>query len=380
MPIKVLIASNSTFRRSLIAKMLSSNDSINVVNVARNYNEVVILLKKFSPEILILDIEFENKDWFRPFNTLTKDFSIHTIILIDVNPKMLNSVDIPIILKSQDYIIKPIGVWKDELPKIKNRLISKVLTIHSSKFHKIDNKYRLREKKKFIQDGQKSLQRIVIQPKRKKNTINDPQLEEYFLEFSQLNYVKLNTKIIVIGASVGGPRTLKTILSEVPKGFPAPILIVQHLDHLFVRQFVSSLRSICKVNVKIGMNNEEINPETIYISPGDKHMLVTVKDNMPCIRTFEGKPVNFCRPSVDVLFYSTARIFKKNCLGILLTGMGSDGVNGLKAIKSEGGKTIAESEETSILYGMPKVAAERGVADLIVPNYKIIDEMIKFVN
>ena len=134
------------------------------------------------------------------------------------------------------------------------------------------------------------------------------------------------------------------------------------------------------MNVKIGLNYEEILPGIIYFSPGDKHMQVTVKNEKPCVRTFEGEPVNFCRPSVDVLFYSTARIYKEKTLGILLTGMGRDGVDGLHAIKSKGGKTIAESEETSVLYGMPKVAAETGAADLIIPSYKIVEEMINFVD
>ena len=147
-----------------------------------------------------------------------------------------------------------------------------------------------------------------------------------------------------------------------------------------MRQFVVSLKDVCKLNVRLGNNYEEIQPGTIYFSPGDKHMQVTVKNYKPCIRTFEGEPINFCRPSVDVLFYSTARIFKSKTLGVLLTGMGKDGVAGLHAIKSEGGRTIAESAETSILYGMPKVAAETGAADIILPNYKIIDEIKHFVN
>ena len=106
-----------------------------------------------------------------------------------------------------------------------------------------------------------------------------------------------------------------------------------------MRQFAISLKDVCKINVKIGFNYEEIKPGTIYLSPGDKHMQVTVKNDKPCIRTFEGEPVNFCRPSEDVLFYSTARGYKEKVLGILLTGMGADGVEGLKAIKSYGGKT-----------------------------------------
>ena len=232
----------------------------------------------------------------------------------------------------------------------------------------------------FIQQSQK----VKIKPEVQFNKILESSIEhrseDYFLDLTPITITKVSTKIIVIGASVGGPRTLRTILSDVPRDFPAPVLVVQHLNHLFMRQFATSLKNICKVNVKIGLNYEEIKSGTIYLSPGDKHMQVTAKDNKPCVRTYEGEPVNFCRPSVDVLFYSTARVYKEKTLGILLTGMGRDGVDGLKAIKSRGGKTIAESKDTSVLYGMPKVAAETGAADLILPNYKIIDEMIKFTS
>lgn len=377
---KVLIASESAFRRTLISNMFSSHNGIEVVEIARNDKEAINMIEKHHPDVLILDIEFNDKDWYKPFHNLMKRFAISTIVLTDVNPKTLDDFDIPLLLKAYDYIVKPNGVWKEELPKIKDKIISKVLMVSIPKLHKIDSKARLMNKNLFIQQSQEIPIKNNIEPTRVLEHINAHRSEEFFLELTPVTPVKLDTKIIVIGASVGGPRTLRTIFSEIPRGFAAPILVVQHLNHLFMRQLVTSLRNICKVNIKIGMNYEELRPGTIYFSPGDKHMQVTVKNKKPRIRTFEGEPVNFCRPSVDILFYSTARVFKQKTLGILLTGMGRDGVSGLQAIKSEGGKTIAESEETSVLYGMPKVAAETGAADLIIPNYRIIDEMIKFVN
>lgn len=377
---KVLIASESAFRRSFLSEMLGSHKDIIVVDFVRNANEAIDIIEKKSLDALILDIEFENEEWVKQFYPVMKSFPIETIILTDKNPKTLDSTNIPIILKSYDYIVKPNGVWKDELPKIRHNIISKVLMIEIPKIHKIGSKTRQMNKDIFIQQSQK-LKATKIEDS---NKIIKPKIEsrseEYFLDLSPVTIKKLDTRIIVIGASVGGPRTLRTIFNEVPKDFPAPILVVQHLNHLFMRQFVTSLRDICKMDVKIGLNYEEIQPGIIYFSPGDKHMQVTVKNEKPCVRTFEGEPVNFCRPSVDVLFYSTARVYKEKTLGILLTGMGRDGVDGLHAIKSKGGKTIAESEETSVLYGMPKVAAETGAADLIIPNYKIVEKMINFVN
>ena len=389
---KVLVASESVFRRMFITSMLSTHKEIDVLGSARNSDETLELINKHNPDVLVLDIEFKNKIWLEPFNNIIKDFKFSTIVLTDVDPKMVNILEIPFILKSYDFVIKPNGLWKEELPKIRDKIITKILLVDVPRTHKIDNKVRLLDKNKFIHQSQELRSKNKVEKLNKveqasgqqpkfQNIVEkvDIRSEKYFLDLSPISGVKINTKIIVIGASVGGPRTLRTILSEVPSNFPAPILVVQHLNHLFMRQFTTSLKGICKVNVKIGVNYEEIRPRTIYISPGAKHMQVTVKNNKPCIRTFEGELVNFCRPSVDVLFYSTALVYKQRTLGILLTGMGRDGVAGLKAIKTEGGKTIAESEETSILYGMPKIAAETGVANLIIPNYKIIEEMINFV-
>jgi len=380
MPKKVLIASESAYRRTLLSEMLSSYIDITIADVARNGQETINIIETKELDVLILDIEYKNKEWLKPFNLFIKQFNIPTIVLTDINPKKVNSFEIPLISKAYDYIVKPTGVWKDVLPTIKEKLISKVRMIDISKIQKIDSKSRLLIKNAFIRQSQnlKTKQEIQLD-----ESIESPivhRAEEFFLEITPTTISRLHTRVVVIGASVGGPRTLRTILSEIPPDFPAPILVVQHLNHLFMRQFVMSLKDICKINVKIGTNYEEINLGTIYFSPGDKHMQVTVKNNKPCIRTFEGEPVNFCRPSVDVLFYSTARVYRDKTLGILLTGMGSDGASGLMAIRHEGGKTIAESEETSILYGMPKVAAETGAANLIIPNYKIVDEIVRFVS
>jgi two-component system chemotaxis response regulator CheB len=378
MPKSILIASESAYRRTLLSEMLSSHREIRVRNVARNGQEVLNIMESESPDILILDIEYQNKEWLAPFNHIIKQYNIITIVLTDLDPKSMNSFDIPLILKSYDYIVKPIGVWKNVLPGIRDKLISKVFLADIGKNNKIDNKIRLLNKQIFIKQSYKA----KVNPENPSDKIVDSskenRSEDYFFDLSPINLTNLPTKIIVIGASVGGPRTLRLILSDIPLDFPAPVLVVQHLNHLFMRQFAISLRNICKLNVKIARNYEEIKPGIIYLSPGDKHMQVIVKNNKPCIRTYEGELVNFCRPSVDVLFYSTARVYASCAMGVLLTGMGADGVEGLRAIKSKGGKTIAESKDTSILYGMPKVAAETGAADLILPNYKIIDEIIKF--
>jgi two-component system chemotaxis response regulator CheB len=194
--------------------------------------------------------------------------------------------------------------------------------------------------------------------------------------------MKKDAKIIVIGASVGGPKTLKSILEDIPPGFQGSILIVQHLNPSFINQFSKSMNESCNIKVKVAVNGEIINSGQVYIAPGDKHMEISFKNNNgspPRIKIFNGDPVNFCRPSIDVLFFSAAKVYKEKILAILLTGMGKDGVNGMGEIKKRGGITIAESEETCVVYGMPKFAVEKDFAQIISPNYKIIKHILSFI-
>ena len=157
MTIKVLISSESTFRRSLITEMISSHNGIEVVGNAGNVEETDELIKTKNPDVLILDVEFKKRDWVKPFSNIIKSFNFATIVLTDVNPKKLDVLDIPFILKSYDYIIKPDGLWKKELPKIRDVLISKVLLIDIPRTHKIDSKARLLDKDIFVKRSQKQI-------------------------------------------------------------------------------------------------------------------------------------------------------------------------------------------------------------------------------
>ena len=155
-------------------------------------------------------------------------------------------------------------------------------------------------------------------------------------------------------------------------------MIVQHLTEHFVETFTKTLDHTCNIRIKVAENKEFIKPGIVYIAPGNRHMEISVLNRKPCIKIYSGPAVHFCIPSIDVLFFSAAKVYRKRAMGILLTGMGEDGVEGLGSIQKFGGKTIAESEETSVLYGMPKFAAKRGYAKVILPNYKIKDHIIKF--
>jgi two-component system chemotaxis response regulator CheB len=228
------------------------------------------------------------------------------------------------------------------------------------------------KKKKDRVSAKSALQKAtpIVQIKKNKS-IQVPDL-------TPIKGVFMTSNIIVIGASVGGPRTITTILKELPRSLNAPILIVQHLSSHFTGAFADNLNIECDLKIKVAQNGELIHPGQVYIAPGDMHMEISMENKNPSIKIYKGASVNFCMPSIDVLFYSAAKIYRNRAMGVLLTGMGSDGVEGLGAIKRVGGKTIAESEQTSILYAMPKFAKEKGYADHVLPNYEIYAQITEF--
>ena len=152
---KVIIASESVYRRSFLAEMLSSHSEIILADTARNGQETVDIIKNKDPDILILDIEYENREWLTPFNLIIKQLNIPTIVLTDINPKNVDSFEIPFVLQSNDYVVKPMGVWKDVLPTIRDILISKVILAHIPEKSKVKIKAELLKKYIFIHQSQK---------------------------------------------------------------------------------------------------------------------------------------------------------------------------------------------------------------------------------
>lgn len=369
--VKLLIAEDSSYQRKVISDMLSEHPQIEVVDVARNGEDAIEKIERSNPDVLLLDLIMPKMDGLTLYRYLSKHYPVPTIVFSALDPteasKTLNDSIEALLLGAFDYIIKPTGVWKEEFPKFKEQLINKVLLAS-----------KIKVKKELIKQKLKKKESAIIQPKTAFDA-KDLSLKR-ISETPRLTRKTVANGIIVMGASVGGPRTIKSILKEIPANFSGSILIVQHLNPFFMKQFAKSLDQLCKINVKIALNGEKIKPGNVYIAPGDKHMEIVLRDNKPSIKIFDNERVNFCKPSIDVLFFSAAKTFNKKTLAILLTGMGKDGVQGLGAIQRSGGVTIAESEETAVLYGMPKFAASYGFAEIISPNYSIKDYILRYAS
>lgn len=192
----------------------------------------------------------------------------------------------------------------------------------------------------------------------------------------------IDDKIIVMGASAGGIKTLKLILEGIPRDFPSPILITQHLSPTFhkLEHFAFLLELACDIKVKVAEEGEFLYPGVAYICPPARHMEISTDNSYPRIKLSVNGEINYGMPCIDLLFSSISQVYKDKAMGIILTGMLRDGVDGLKEIRKARGVTIAESKETAESYGMPRKALEEGAARLSVPNYEIKNHLIRFAS
>ncbi|WP_062105058.1 CheB methylesterase domain-containing protein [Bacillus niameyensis] len=189
-----------------------------------------------------------------------------------------------------------------------------------------------------------------------------------------------NKKIICIGTSTGGPRALQAVLTKLPKDLRAPVVIVQHMPPKFTSSLANRLDSLCELSVKEAENGEILKPGTAYIAPGGRHMTL-IQNNVDLkIKIMDTSPVNGHRPSVDVLFDSLCRINNIQKIAVIMTGMGSDGTAGLVQLKKdEDTVAIAESQESCIVYGMPKSAIETNLVDYVVRLDEIATKILKIM-
>jgi two-component system chemotaxis response regulator CheB len=199
------------------------------------------------------------------------------------------------------------------------------------------------------------------------------------IRFHAASLRSTQVKIVTIGVSTGGPDALARLLPSFPANFPLPIVIVQHMPPIFTTLLAKRLASKCALPVREGQPGDLLGPSCIWIAPGDYHLVVQEEEHRMRLRTHQGVRENFCRPSVDVLFRSVAAIYGANALGVILTGMGQDGLKGCEALCAAGASVIVQDEASSVVWGMPGFVARAGLAEKILPLDQIGNEIMRRV-
>jgi len=350
-PIRLLIVDDSPFMRRAISSLVEGESDIKVIGTAKDGQDAIRQIQDLKPDIATMDIEMPVMDGLTALKIIMEKFPIPIIMLSSLTEEGAKETLDALDLGAADYIPKNLSNVSLNILKIKDDLISKIRAITAKKY---SFKPRLNE--------QTEAKVFKTAPFKENGTA-----------------VKNNKiDIVAIGSSTGGPKALQDVIPKLPQNFPVPILIVQHMPKAFTGSFAERLSSISHIKVIEASGGEIIKPGIAYLSPGDKHMSVVKENKAGFVISVSNEPEDLInRPSVSVMMESVAKEYPGKSLGVILTGMGSDGLTGMKKIKESGGKTIAQDEATCVVYGMPKAVVDAGAADMVLPIYKIGDEIIR---
>jgi len=355
-PLRVLAADDSAVMRGVMRSLfLAHAEDANglppmaLCGVARDGVECMEAVAKLRPDVLVLDLEMPRLDGLRVLERLRHEGSRVPVIMCSSHTEHGARTTLEALaLGATDYVMKPSG---------QRDLGSAMASLTEQLLPRIAALARCAASRVFSSSGTRQVH---------KGKIQGGGLVE----------------VVVIGLSTGGPSALERMLPELPKDLPAPILIVQHMPKLFTGALAERLDKICALRVEEAYEGAEVRPGTVWLAPGDSHMELTMRGgfglgerNVPRIRLHRQAPLNHCRPSVDYLFHSAARWYGAATLALMMTGMGSDGLDGARAVYEQGGAVLAQDEATSAVWGMPGRVAEAGIASATLPLEMLAGEV-----
>ncbi|MDA8172549.1 MAG: chemotaxis response regulator protein-glutamate methylesterase [Nitrospiraceae bacterium] len=347
--VRVLVVDDSPFMRKALTTMLGSDPGINVVGTAADGYEAVEKAAALKPDIITMDVEMPKMDGIEALKRIMSETPMPVVMVSAQTVEGAKITLHALELGAVDFIPKNLSGTSMDIVKIREVL---------------------REKIKHL--GRKGyFMRPPPAP-----AIALPHIVASHHVFCCANGAKVD--IVAIGASTGGPKILQQIIPSLPRDFPVPVLISQHMPPYFTKPFAERLDQISNVSVKEAEDGESVKNGVVYIAPGRGHMRVASGMPRPFISVEEGGDFIY-RPSVDALMASVAAHFQRRAVGVILTGMGNDGLAGLRGVKSAGGRIIAQDEKTSVIYGMPKAVVEAGIADDVLPAEDIPGAIIGYV-
>lgn len=339
--IRTLIVDDSAFMRMAIRSMLASSQDIKIVGDASNGKEAVEKAKTLHPDIIIMDVNMPVMDGLTAVKTIMSTDPVSIIMFSTLTTEGSKEALEALHLGAIDFVTK--SESHQDVNKVERELVDKIKNIHKSN----PNIVRLLNMRRFKGE-------IV---RRDWNCSGD---------FA-----------VLIGSSTGGPSSLEQVIPRLPGNLPAAVFVVQHMpEGTFCRQMAERLNFLSELEVQEAKNNEKVKNGVVYLAPGGYHMQLRKALDVTRIKLIKGQPVHAVMPAIDVTAESMLKVYGKNIVASILTGMGVDGAQGFKMIKDEGGSTIACSEDTCVIFGMPKAAIENGAIDVVKPIFEIPEEIV----
>ena len=367
--ISVLVVDDSALMRNLIRRMLESDSEINVAGTAMNGVFALRKVESLNPDVIVLDLQMPEMDGIGFLEERQKrGWNIPVVILSAVAKKGAEITIQALSLGASDFITKPSGTSQTENQEIAEQLVGMVKAFGAAYRRKT-----VRAPETAASDPKPAADhyhtpRSAPVPRRRVRTEDWPMLNPKCGPAPPL--------IIAIGISTGGPNALRRIFSSLSPNLKVPIVVVQHMPAGFTFEFANSLNKVCPLDVKEAADGDLVKGGRILIAPGDRHVKLEKKPLAAVVRVVEGEKVNGHMPSAGVLFDSVAEQYGNAALAVIMTGMGRDGAREIGRVYAEGGVTLAQDEESSVVFGMPRVAIEHDYITQVVA----LDEMAGAIN
>lgn len=359
--IKILVVDDSVVGRRLLSNLLDGDPDLEVVGTAPNRKIALAKISQVSPDLIVLDAEMPEISSLEMLAAIREQSKNIPVIMFGAIAELGASATLDALsLGGTDYVTVPHKINRNEvaIQQLREQLITKI--------------------KKLAKGGfTPNLGFLKISETTDKPAENQPNSISFHSGF---NNIKSQVEIVAFGVSTGGPNALETVLEKLPADFRVPIVIVQHMPPVFTTRLAARLDQKCQIRVQEAATGAILEPGVAWIAPGDYHMVLEKRGFAVQIRTNQEPLENSCRPAVDVLFRSTAKIYRAGVLAVMLTGMGQDGLVGCQNIREAGGRVIVQDEATSVVWGMPGSVANAGLADRVIPLDKIAGEIIDRVN
>ncbi|MBI3777559.1 MAG: chemotaxis response regulator protein-glutamate methylesterase [Gammaproteobacteria bacterium] len=345
--IKALIIDDSAVMRQMLTMILHEDPDIRVVGTAANPLIAREKIKALKPDVLTLDVEMPGMDGITFLEKLMRLYPLPVVMVSSHTEKGAAATLRALDLGAVDFVAKPQGNLREGMThELMDEIRTKVRAAASARVRAI---------------------------------ASGPRPPAPRPQPLPMNLTSTRDGIVVIGASAGGTQAIAEILPKLPRSTPG-IAIVQHMPPKFTASFAERLDEQCELEVREAKSGDRLKPGVALIAPGGYHMAIMKAGGGYAVRVYEDEPVNRHRPSVDVLFHSAAEVARSEALGIILTGMGSDGARGLRAMKMTGAQTIAQDEKSCVVFGMPEQAIRHGGVCEVAPLDRIAERIIAWAN
>jgi two-component system chemotaxis response regulator CheB len=329
--LKVLVVDDSAYVRKVVREILSRSPFVEVVGTARDGREALDLVERLEPDVVTCDLIMPELDGVGFVREQMQRRPVPIIIMSIANETAeaaLTALDAGAI----DFVQKPTALASEKMFEVSSELIEKVKAAGNIALNKM----------------------LIATP------------VPYVPKSEPLDKISGSHAVdmVVIGISTGGPQALKRLIPQLPENFPVPIIMVMHMPIGYTEMYAAKLNELSALEVKEAAEGDEVKPGRVFLAPAGRHLKLSREANGKVIVHLDAKPFNTLhRPSVDVMFQAAAEVYGKRLLGVVMTGMGSDGKEGAAWIKSQGGLVFTEAESSCVVYGMPSVVMEAGLSD-----------------